>query len=221
MKLDVKICGLKTPETIAAALELGAGYLGFVFFDKSPRHLSLAQAAALRDLVANRAKIVAVIVDADNRFLDDLVHQVRPDILQLHGRETPRRAAEIKKRYHLPITKAIAVQDKSDLQNIPPYSDIADRILFDAKAPKDSALPGGNGIAFDWELLHPLDLKLDYMLSGGLNADNIGEALAKARPGGVDVSSGVECAPGVKDIGLMRGFFAALGQAQQITGRNR
>jgi len=213
MQLDVKICGLKEPETIAAAIELGASHLGFVFFDKSPRHLSLAQAAHLRDGVGDRAKVVAVVVDADNRFLDDLVHQVRPDILQLHGRETPRRAAEIKRRYNLPIAKAIAVRDKSDLQNIIPYRDIADRLLFDAKAPKDSKLPGGNGVAFDWKLLDGLDSDIDYMLSGGLNAQNIAQALEQAKPGGVDVSSGVELAPGLKDIGLMRDFFAALGCA--------
>jgi len=217
MQLDVKICGLKEPETITAALELGASHVGFVFFDKSPRHLSLAQAAGLRDLVGAAAKIVAVVVDADNRFLDDLVHQVRPDILQLHGRETPRRAAEIKRRYHLPIAKAIAVHDKSDLQNLVPYRDIADRLLFDAKAPKDSHLPGGNGVAFDWKLLDGLDSELNYMLSGGLNAQNIVQALKQARPGGVDVSSGVERAPGLKDIGLMRDFFAALDKGRQVT----
>jgi len=216
MTLDVKICGLKEPETIVAALELGANHIGFIFFDKSPRHVSLAQAARLRDLVDENTRVVAVIVDADNRFLDDLVHQVRPNILQLHGRETPRRAAEIKKRYHLPITKAIAVHDKSDLQNIIPYRDVADRILFDAKAPKNSALPGGNGVAFDWQLLQSLDCDLDYMLSGGLNAQNIGEALTKTKPGGVDVSSGVEIAPGIKDITLMREFFAALKAASKI-----
>jgi len=211
MTLDVKICGLKTAEAIHAVLGCGASHIGFVFFAKSPRHVSLAQAAALRDLVENQAKIVAVIVDVDNQFLDDLVHQVRPDILQLHGRETPRRVAEIKKRYHLPITKAIAVHDKSDLQNLIPYRNIADRILFDAKAPKDSNLPGGNGVAFNWKLLQSLDSDLDYMLSGGLNAHNIKQALAQAKPGGVDVSSGVECAPGIKDLGLIRDFFAALG----------
>jgi len=213
MILDVKICGLKTPDSITAALELGASHVGFVFFDKSPRHVSLAQAGALRDHVADKAKTVAVVVDADNRFLDDLVHQARPDILQLHGRETPRRVGEIKKRYHLPITKAIAVHDTSDLQNIIPYRNIADRILFDAKAPKGSHLPGGNGIAFNWKLLQMLDSDFDYMLSGGLNADNIAQALAQANPRGIDVSSGVESAPGVKDIGLMRDFFAALNKA--------
>jgi len=210
MTLDVKICGLKEPETIAAALDLGASHIGFIFFDKSPRHVSLAQAARLRDLVLDKTKVVAVVVDADNRFLDDLMHQVRPDILQLHGRETPRRASEIKKRYQLPIIKAIAVHDRSDLQNITPYRTLVDRILFDAKAPKNSQLPGGNGIAFDWELLESLDSELDYMLSGGLNAQNIGVALSRAKPGGVDVSSGVESAPGIKDIGLMQDFFAAL-----------
>jgi len=217
MTLDIKICGLKQPETVTAALELGASHLGFVFFDKSPRHVSLAQAGRLRDLVGAKAKIVAVVVDADNWFLDDLVHQVCPDILQLHGRETPRRTVEIKKRYNLLITKAIVVQDKSDLQNIIPYRDIVDKILFDAKPPKNSRLPGGNGIVFDWKLLETLDSEFDYMLSGGLNAQNIGQALTQAKPGGVDVSSGVEGAPGVKDIGLMQGFFAALNQSRSAT----
>jgi len=216
MPLDVKICGLKEPETIDCALKLGASHLGFIFFEKSPRHISLAQAACLRDPIGNRAEIVAVVVDSDYRFLDDLVHQVRPDILQLHGKETPRRVAELKKRYNLPIIKAISIHDSSDLQNVVPYREVADRILFDAKAPKNSLLPGGNGISFDWKLLESLDTELNYMLSGGLNASNIGEALAQAKPGGIDVSSGVERAPGVKDIGLMQTFFAALAASQPI-----
>jgi len=208
--LDIKICGLKSQEAIDAAIKNGATHIGFVFFAKSPRYVTLAQAAALREHIGERAQAVAVVVDADNLMLDELVHQVKPDILQLHGQETPRRVAEIKKRYQLPAVKAIAVHDKSDLQNLTPYHGIADRILFDAKPPKEAALPGGNGISFDWKVLEGLDFDMDYMLSGGLNAQNIHQALTLTKPGGVDVSSGVESAPGVKDIALIDNFFAAI-----------
>jgi len=213
--LDVKICGLKSREALDAAITKGASHIGFVFFAKSPRYVTLAQAAALREHVGERAKTVAVVVDADNLMLDELTHQVKPDMLQLHGQETPRRVAEIKKRYNLPAIKAIAVHDRSDLHNLVPYRGIVDRILFDAKAPKGAALPGGNGISFDWRVLEGLDLNLDYMLSGGLNAQNIRSALALAKPGGVDVSSGVESAPGVKDVALIDGFFSAINEVKR------
>ena len=213
MALDIKICGLKTPEAVEAAIANGASHIGFIFFPKSPRNISFLQAASLRELVNGRAKTVAVTVDADNLFLDDLVHSVKPDIVQLHGHETPRRAAEIKKRYNLPVMKAISVHTATDLQNAIPYKDIAERILFDAKAPKDSVLPGGNGVSFDWQLLNSLDNTLNYMLSGGLRIENIKDALTIARPSGIDVSSGVESEPGVKDIDLMTGFFGAIHDA--------
>jgi len=217
MTLDIKICGLTTQAALDAALANGASHIGFVFFKKSPRNISLPLAASLRDRVMNRAQVVAVTVDADNRLLDEIIYQLKPDLLQLHGAETPRRLAEIKHRYNLPVMKAIAVHNKSDLQNLVPYRGIADRILFDAKAPKDSDLPGGNGVSFDWHVLDGLDESVDYMLSGGLRPDNVAGALANTRATGIDVSSGVEKEPGVKDIALINAFFKAVSLAQDAS----
>ncbi|UXN03879.1 MULTISPECIES: phosphoribosylanthranilate isomerase [unclassified Bartonella] len=213
MALDIKICGLKTNEAVEAAIANGASHIGFIFFPKSPRNISFLQAAALCETVAKRAKTVAVTVDADNLFLDDLVHIVKPDMLQLHGHETPRRVAEIKKRYNLPVMKAISVHTAPDLQNAIPYREVSDRILFDAKAPQGSNLPGGNGVSFDWQLLNNFDSDMDYMLSGGLRIENIHDALTTISPSGIDVSSGVESEPGVKDLALMNGFFNAVQNA--------
>lgn len=210
MALDIKICGLKTPEAIAAALEGGASHIGFIFFPRSPRNLVPDEAAKLRQKAKGRAKVVAVTVDADDRTLEAIAEAVKPDILQLHGSESPERVAEVKARYGLPVMKAFAVREAGDLRRIEPYRGIADRFLFDAKAPAGSELPGGNGIAFDWTLLAALDPEIDYMLSGGLNATNIGRALDEARPRGIDISSGVESAPGVKDARLIEGFFRAV-----------
>lgn len=219
MTLDIKICGLKTLEALEACLENGASHIGFVFFKKSPRHISLPLAASLRDHVNGRAKVVAVTANADNMLLDEITYQVKPDLLQLHGAETPRRAAQIRHRYNLPVMKAICVHNKSDLQNIVPYQGIADRILFDAKAPKGAALPGGNGIPFDWHILDALDAQMGYMLSGGLKADNVADALAITRAGGIDVSSGVETEPGVKDVHLIKTFLKAVANARNGIGK--
>ncbi|MEN5247634.1 phosphoribosylanthranilate isomerase [Brucella pseudintermedia] len=224
MVLDIKICGLKTPEAVAAALDGGATHIGFIFFPKSPRHITPQTAAALRDQVKGRALAVAVTVDADDETLDDIVKTVKPDILQLHGHETPERVASIKARYGLPIMKAFSVREASDLAPIAAYKGIADRFLFDAKPPKGSELPGGNGVSFDWELLAALDADIDYMLSGGLNADNIAEALHKTQAPGIDISSGVERAPGEKDVRLIENFFRAVTDARrqpEMTERKR
>jgi phosphoribosylanthranilate isomerase len=210
MPLDIKICGLKTPETLAAALDGGASHVGFIFFAKSPRYVEPEIAGRLRETARGRAKAVAVVVDADDGFLDRIVSEMKPDMLQLHGKEMPERVAEVKARYRLPAMKAFSVSEAADLDKIAPYLGIADRFLFDAKPPKGSELPGGNGVSFDWRLLQRLDPTLDYLLSGGLNAKNIGEALALADPPGVDISSGVESAPGVKEVGLIEGFFRAV-----------
>ncbi|MBR7653244.1 phosphoribosylanthranilate isomerase [Brucella oryzae] len=215
MVLDIKICGLKTPDAVAAALDGGATHIGFIFFPKSPRHITPQMAAGLRDAVNGRALVVAVTVDADDETLDDIVKTVKPDILQLHGHETPDRVAFIKARYGLPVMKAFSVRDASDLAAIAAYKGIADRFLFDAKPPKGSDLPGGNGVSFDWELLAALDADIDYMLSGGLNADNIAEALHKTQAPGIDISSGVERAPGEKDVRLIENFFRAVADARR------
>lgn len=210
----IKICGLSTPETVLTALENSADMIGFIFFPKSPRNVSVGQAAELRGQAIGKAEAVAVTVDADNAFLDAIVSGMKPDLLQLHGHETPERVAEVKSRYGLPIMKAFSIREAADLAAVAPYQGIADRFLFDAKAPKGSELPGGNGISFDWTLLAPLDPGLDYMLSGGLNAGNVGEALAITNAPGLDISSGVESAPGVKDIRLINDFFAAVKNAR-------
>lgn len=213
MALDIKICGLKTPEAVAAALDGGATHIGFIFFPKSPRHITPDAAARLRAAATGRAVAVAVTVDADDEALDEIVKTVRPDMLQLHGGETPERVRFLKERYNLPVMKAFSIREAGDFEAIAPYRGIADRFLFDAKPPKGSELPGGNGISFDWNLLAALDADIDYMLSGGLNADNIAEALLKTGAPGIDISSGVECAPGEKDVRLIENFFQAVADA--------
>lgn len=210
MTLDIKICGLKTDEALAAALAGGASHVGFIFFAKSPRNIAPAEAGRLRKAAAGRAKAVAVTVDADDTTLDAIVAGMAPDMLQLHGSETPERVAAVKARYHLPVMKAFSVREKADLAAIEPYRGIADRFLFDAKPPKGAELPGGNGVPFDWRVLATLDPEVDYMLSGGLNAENIGEALHLVTPAGIDISSGVESAPGIKDVALIEAFFRAV-----------
>ena len=210
MALDIKICGLSTAETFDAALDNGASHVGFIFFAKSPRNVSPALAGQLRQAAKGRAEAVAVTVDADDAFLDAIVAAVKPDMLQLHGKETPERVAEVRARYDLPVMKAFSIREAADFEAIAPYRDVADRLLFDAKPPAGSELPGGNGVSFDWRLLAGLDASVDYMLSGGLNAANIGDALRLANPPGIDVSSGVESAPGVKDAALIENFFRAV-----------
>jgi len=209
MTLDIKICGLSTPETVAAALDGGASHVGFIYFPKSPRNVTPALAGELRTPAVGRAQAVAVTVDATDDFLREIVTAMRPDMLQLHGKETPERVAQVKAMFGLPVMKALSVSTADDLEPAKTYASVADRLLLDAKAPKGSELPGGNGVSFDWTLLSRLDSEIDYMLSGGLNAANIGEALFIANPPGIDISSGVESAPGIKDVALISAFFKA------------
>jgi phosphoribosylanthranilate isomerase len=213
--MDIKICGLKMHEALEAALAGGASHVGFIFFAKSPRFVAPAEAGRLRRTAAGKAKAVAVTVDADDAFLDEIVAETAPDMMQLHGQETPERVAAVKARYGLPVMTALAIGEAADLDRIKPFIGVADRMLLDARPPKDSELPGGNGVAFDWGLLAKLDAGVDYLLSGGLNAGNIAEALRSANPPGIDVSSGVESAPGVKDAGLIRAFFGAVETARK------
>lgn len=215
MAFDIKICGLKTEPALEAALAGGASHVGFIFFEKSPRNITPADAGRLRQRAAGHASAVAVTVDADDATLDQIVASMAPDMLQLHGRETPGRAAELKTRYRLPVMKAFAIREAADLAAIAPYRGIADRFLFDAKPPAGSQLPGGNGVSFDWRLLAGLDAEVDYMLSGGLNAANVGDAIRFANPPGIDISSGVESAPGVKDVALIEDFFQAVRAASE------
>ncbi|TPM28003.1 phosphoribosylanthranilate isomerase [Mesorhizobium sp. B2-3-5] len=214
MALDIKICGLKTDQAMAAALAGGASHVGFIFFAKSPRYVEPAEAGRLREAARGKALAVAVTVDASDAFLDEIVKAMQPDMLQLHGSETPGRVAELKARHRLPVMKALPLSEAADLDRIKPLIGVADRFLFDAKPPRGSELPGGNGVAFDWRILAGLDAGVDYMLSGGLNAANIGDALRLANPPGIDISSGVESAPGVKDPGLIEQFFRAVRAAR-------
>lgn len=214
MRLDIKICGLKTPEAVDHAVALGATHIGFIFFGKSPRHIEPADAGRLADRVRGRAKIVSVSVDADNDELDEIMAMIRPDILQLHGRESPDRVLTVKAVTGLPVWKALSISEAKDLERVDDYDGIANRYLFDAKRPKNSELPGGNGISFDWTLLAGLSERIDYMLSGGLDKDNVAEALRIAKPTGIDLSSGVESSPGVKSLQMMEEFFAAVRAAR-------
>lgn len=213
MALEVKICGLKTAGAVDAALDAGADLLGFVFFPRSPRHLPLEAAPELVARVAGRACKVALTVNADDALLAQVIAAYAPDILQLHGSESPERVGEVRARFGLPVMKAIAVATRDDLLVVPAYAAVADRLLFDAKPPPDAALPGGNGVAFNWDVLAGLDAGRPVMLSGGLDTGNVSQALAAVRVDGVDVSSGVEDAPGMKSPERIRAFVAAVRQA--------
>lgn len=213
--LDIKICGLSTEGAIRTALEGGATHLGFIFFPKSPRNVTPERAAELAAEVDGRAAAVAVTVDANDAFLDAIVAAMQPDMLQLHGKETPARLAELKARHGLPAMKALAVRDASDLDAIAPYLGVADRLLLDAKPPAGADLPGGNGVAFDWSLLSGLDGKVDYMLSGGIGLGNVAEAILGTGAPAIDVSSGVESAPGVKDEAKIAQFLRLARQAEK------
>ena len=209
MGLTIKICGLRTPEALDVALHAGADMVGFVFFRPSPRHVDFAAARELAVRVNRRAVKVALSVDADDEWLAAGIAALAPDLLQLHGKETPERVFGVKTRFRLPVMKAIAVETRDDLACIPDYAAVADRLIFDARAPRDATRPGGLGKPFDWRLLKNLDPPVPFMLSGGLNRDNVAEAIAITGAGGVDVSSGVERAPGEKDPDLIRSFIRA------------
>ncbi|GAC1334091.1 MAG: phosphoribosylanthranilate isomerase [Beijerinckiaceae bacterium] len=206
----VKICGLSTPETLAAALDAGADMVGFVFFDKSPRNISPDRARELAPRVRGRAKKVALTVDADDAKLETIVDALSPDMLQLHGKETPERIQAIRGRFGIPVMKAIGIASRADLDKAGAYGDVVDTLLFDAKPAPEAAAPGGNGLAFDWAILKGLGIQAPWMLSGGLDAGNVSEALAATGARGVDVSSGVEIAPGIKDPARIAAFIAAV-----------
>src|SRR5229473_938287 len=219
MSLIVKICGLSTPETLDVALDTGADMVGFVFFPPSPRHLGLEIGRELGRQVKGRAVKVALTVDADDATLASIVEVLQPDLLQLHGRETVARLRDIKQKFGLQAMKAMAVETPADLASLPGYAAVADRILFDAHAPRGATRPGGLGAVFDWHVLENLDLKVPFMVSGGLHAENVAEAVRVTRAGGVDVSSGVERAPGVKDPELIRDFIRAARATEELMVR--
>ncbi|WP_170581802.1 phosphoribosylanthranilate isomerase [Ruegeria arenilitoris] len=209
-EISVKICGLTAPEHVRAAVEAGARYIGFNFFPKSPRYAPITQAAALASDVPVGVAKVALAVNFSDAQLDEIVAGVPLDMLQLHGAESPERVAEVKSRFGLPVIKAIGVAEAEDLAAIDLYSDVADQLLVDAKPPKNSDLPGGNGLPFDWRLLAGRKYwRTPWMLSGGLNPGNVAEAIRMTGAKQVDVASGVESAPGVKDPGLIRSFIEA------------
>lgn len=219
MSLLVKICGLSTRETLETALDAGADMVGFVFFPPSPRHVSLETGRDLGRQVKRRALTVALTVDADDATLGNIMDALSPDIFQLHGKESVARLRDIKQKFGRPVMKAVPVATSADLAVLPGYAAVADRILFDARAPKDATRPGGLGAPFDWHLLENLDLKLPYMVSGGLHVDNVAEALRVTGAGGADVSSGVESTPGVKDPELIKAFIRAARATQELSVR--
>jgi phosphoribosylanthranilate isomerase len=214
MPVLVKICGLSTPEALDAALDAGADMVGFVFFEPSPRHLGIEAARTLGARVRGRAKKVALTVDATDDALARIIEALAPDVLQLHGRETPDRAVVVRTRFGRPVIKALPIARREDLGPIRIYEKVVDRILFDARAPREATRPGGLGQPFDWRLLENLDQSIAFMLSGGLDAANVANALAITRAGAVDVSSGVERAPGVKDPEKIRAFIRAVRAAE-------
>jgi phosphoribosylanthranilate isomerase len=216
MPVVVKICGLSTRDTLDAALTAGADMAGFVFFPASPRHVDFATARELGRQANGRAAKVALTVDPDDALLADVIEALQPDILQLHGSESAARVRDIKQTFRLPVMKAVAIATAADLAALPAYAAVADRILFDARPPKGATRPGGLGATFDWQLLRDLDLQLPFMVSGGVNARNVAEALRITRAGGVDVSSGVESASGTKDPEMIRDFIRAARASQEL-----
>ena len=212
-EIRVKICGLKTPADVAAVAAAGAAYAGFVFFAKSPRHVTVAEAREAALAAPPGLAKVALVVDADDATLDAIVEGVPLDMLQLHGHETPDRVAELRARYGLPVMKAIGVADEGDLAAIFDYATVADQLLIDAKPPRNAALPGGNGLSFDWRLVAQRRWLRPWMLAGGLTPDNVAEAIRLTNARQVDVSSGVESAPGVKDPARIAAFVTAAHRA--------
>lgn len=222
MSLIVKICGLSTPETVEAARDAGADLLGFVFFPKSPRNIGLRDAAPLFDRSragSSRARLVALVVNATQPLLRDIAGELKPDFFQCHGTETVQDIAHIANDPGTPVIKAIGVSTRDDLATVPAYAAAGATVLIDAKPPRDAAYPGGHGKPFDWRILSALDPGIPFMLSGGLDPQNVAEAIRIVRGlgvtlAGVDVSSGVESAPGIKDVARIRAFVAAVRQAE-------
>ena len=215
MAARVKICGIRTAEALGAALQARADLVGLVFFPPSPRNISVEEAEPLAEYARGFAAVVALVVDADDALLERIVAAVNPDMLQLHGSETPARVAEIRDRFGKPVMKAIKVGTAEDAEAALAYRNIADLILFDARPPKDADRPGGHGAVFDWNVLAGVRDKVPFMLSGGLTPENVAEAIQATGATAVDVSSGVETAPGVKNPGLIRAFIRAAKSAPQ------
>lgn len=210
-QVRVKICGLRTLADIQACAAAGAAYVGLNFFPPSPRFLSLEQGRTLALAVPDGLAKVALVVDADDATLDAIVNAMPLDMVQLHGKESPDRVAELRTRYGLPVMKVLGVSGEGDLAALMDYSLVADQLLIDAKAPKDATLPGGNGLSFDWRLVAQRRWLRPWMLAGGLSAQNVAEAVRLTNVRQVDVASGVESSPGVKDAAKIAAFIAAAG----------
>ncbi len=215
MALTIKICGLKTPQALDVAIESGADLVGFVFFPPSPRHLGLEAARVLGERVQGRAGKVALTVNATDDMLRDIVAALKPDILQLHGKETPERVIAVRTRFGLPVMKALPIAERADLSSIRVYAQVADWLIFDARPPMEATRPGGLGMPLDWTLLAGVNPGIPFMLSGGLDAGNVAEALRITRAPGIDVSSGVERALGEKDPDKIREFIRAARVAEE------
>lgn len=209
MSIEVKICGLSSEDTLDAALAAGTDYVGFVLFPRSPRHVEVERAAELAKRARGKAGVVILTVDADDALLDRVMAEVKPDVLQLHGSETPERVADVATRYGVAVWKAVPIATSEDVRAAEVYDGVADRVLFDAKPPKGATRPGGNAVTFDWTLLAELDLSKRFVLSGGLDPENVAEALKVTRAPAVDVSSGVEIRPGLKDADKIEAFVRA------------
>ena len=208
-----KICGLTTPDTLDAALQGGAAFVGAVVFPKSPRHIPPLHAATLFDRARGKAKIVAVLVDPDDALLSEVALILRPDFIQLHGHETPARAAEARRLTGAGIIKALPIRSEADFAGVPHWADVADHLLFDARPPEGSNLPGGVGASFDWSLMQNRALPANWFLAGGLDPQNVTEAVRISGAPLVDVSSGVESEPGVKDPDRIRAFLEAVSRS--------
>lgn len=210
MSTQTKICGIKTPEALKAATENGARFIGFVFFPPSPRHISIDTAKELSLMLPTGVRSVALFVDPSDEQLDAVLGRVQIDMIQLHGDESTTRITEIKNKYALPIIKAFPISTPNDLKAVREYEDLVDWLLFDAKPPKEADNPGGLGKSFDWNILKGQSFSKPWMLSGGLTAENIKDALTELSPNAVDVSSGVESSRGVKDDNKIRAFLDAV-----------
>lgn len=210
IKTEIKICGLSTEKTVASVIKSGADYMGLIFFEKSPRNVSISTAKDLSRFAGSSIKKVVVTVNASEGFLDRIVEAVQPDLIQFHGSESVERCREVKQRYNVSIMKAFAIRSKLDLSKTNAFIAEVDKILFDAKAPKNSDLPGGNGVSFDWKILSDFVSKQPYMLSGGIDPFNVRQALEISGAKAIDISSGVESSPGVKDIDKIKSFIKAV-----------
>lgn len=214
MAIAVKICGITSADAADAAVAAGADYCGLMFHERSPRNLALDAATALANRMRGRAKIVAVMCDANDETIATIGHAVKPDMLQLHGNESTDRVGAIRTRFDIPVMKVIPVAEAADLTNVGAYEDAADMLMFDAKAAPSASRPGGHGVAFDWQLLRGRSFRRPWLLAGGLNADNVKDAVQISYAPGVDASSGLETAPGVKSAELIRAFVTAVRNAQ-------